>query len=398
MSIKKRAVLFLGSNGFPIGMAAIQRQIQLAKTFKLAGFEVTVLNWKGVHSRDRIKMEKIQSVGYFEEIKYLYTSGVPRYYHNFLLRNLLKVIGRIGELAVILKYNLTKNVNSFVVNCLELNELRYYYFIARILGVEVIYDYVEFVSSLGHRDMNDLPTNSFDYKFVKFADKFICISPFLESHLNSVAPNKSKLLIPPIIDFDYVASIKTTPSEKRYFLFCGSTAYRDIFHFVIQAFKKCSFKSGEFELYLVINGDAEIVKEIKKITSENSSITTFSDLRYDQLLALYKNALALLIPMSENLQDRARFPFKICEYTSAARPIITTAGGPIPFYFTNMVNAVISYKDDLSAFADGMQFIAAHPEKATEIGNAGYQLGRKVFNLSVYSDQVLSLVNNSQLK
>ena len=138
MAEKPGTVLFLGSNGFPFGMAAIQRQIQLAKSIKLSGPRVVVVNWKGVHTKPRIQSEHIQAAGNFEGIRYFYTSGSPAYPNNFLLRNFLKVIGRLGEFFLILYYRLFGNLQAFMINALELSELRYYYRIARFFGVKVM--------------------------------------------------------------------------------------------------------------------------------------------------------------------------------------------------------------------------------------------------------------------
>ena len=142
----------------------------------------------------------------------------------------------------------------------------------------------------------------------------------------------------------------------------------------------------------MVNGDSDQVQRIKNMATNQNAIRLLSGLAYEDLLGYYKGALALLIPMSDNLQDRARFPFKICEYTAAARPIITTAGGPIPHYFTNELNAIISNNGDVEGFASGLRFITTHPEKADHIGAAGYELGFRIFNYNSYSSGLFELI------
>ena len=53
---------------------------------------------------------------------------------------------------------------------------------------------------------------------------------------------------------------------------------------------------------------------------------------------MYKNATAHLIPLSNSIQDTARFPNKISEYLASAKPIITTDVGEIKHYFKDMDN------------------------------------------------------------
>jgi len=115
---------------------------------------------------------------------------------------------------------------------------------------------------------------------------------------------------------------------------------------------------------------------------------------YDDLIGYYKNARALLIPLQENLQDKARFPFKISEYTAAARPIITSDSGAVVEFFKDGENALLAKTGRISDFSAKLNFILENPQKAEQIGMNGYALGQNYFNYKSYRSTLLKLILN----
>ena len=391
-------VLYLGSNGFPFGSAMIQRQIQISKLFLDIGFKVNVLNRRGAHSKSIIQREKIKRSGKYQGIEYIYCSLIPYKSTNFIIRNSVKIVGYITEFLLIFYYVLFKGAKYFFCNSISLNQLKYYSFLAKILRAEFIYDYVEYMDSLGDRNKNEIIdiSNSFDHNFFKYTDKIVCISVFLKKHLEDLQYKKPIFKIPPIIDFSFFDKIEPKKDiESPYFLFCGSAAYYDLITFVIRAFSFSLADSVGYKLKLVISGSLDQLQRVKIYidTIENKeSIMILSKLPYIDLIGYYKSSVALLIPISNNLQDRARFPFKICEYTAAKRPIITSDTGAITQYFKNNVNALISESGDIESFASKMNLIIEKPDLVNKVGLKGYKLGKEVFNYRSYCDDFKSFV------
>ena len=377
-------------------MAAIQRQLQLARAMNADNTRVLVINRKGVHPPEVVKVEKIKTSGVYEGIEYIYASGTPVYPSNFLLRNSLKIIGKIGELLIVLYNLIFHDVQCLVINSLSLSELRYYYILSRIMRVQLVYDYVEFVSSLDDRTMKtSTGRQTFDDLFFKYTDSLIIISHFLEDHIRKAAPGLPYVIIPPIMDFEKFAAIENTPAETDYFLYCGSAHYLDVIEFIIEAYQKSHSSEQGVSLILVINGSPEELDTLKTSVRNNTHIKILSMLAYEALIGYYKNAKALLIPMQDNLQDKARFPFKISEYTAAARPIVTSNSGAVVDYFTDGVNALMAQTGDADDFATRLDFIVTNPEIAGQIGRKGYELGLKYFNYKSYSTALMSLIGQN---
>ncbi|RPD98011.1 glycosyltransferase [Aureibaculum marinum] len=395
--IRNNKILMLGSTGFPFGSATIQRQIQLAKSLINAGFEVYVINNRCSHLKSISKRENIKVFGNYEGIRYFYSSLLPYKSENVLKRFFFKILGAINEVIVIFYLRIFKKYKYIFLRTHQLKTIKYYSKISKLLNIELIYDYVEFYDSLGNREGSDIKTskiNSFDYNFLQYVNKVTVISNFLENHVNKLDPNVKMIKIPPIIDFDYFDNIKIENKSNNFFLFCGSIAYRDLVEFIINSYIKSTARKNNIKLKLVVNGDKEQVESLKKHIIEKGyqdDIFILSKLPYLELIQMYKSANALLIPIGNNKQDDARFPFKICEYTASKRPIITSNSGAIIEYFKDNQNAYIAKAEDIEDFSKKIDLVIEYPDQANEIGKNGYLLGKRVFNYTSYSDELKQL-------
>lgn len=395
----QETVIFLGSSGFPYGSAVIQRQIQLGKSLKEVNYNIVIICTRGVHSLRIIKREGITIHNYYQGIEYFYTSLLAHRPSNFLIRNLLKLLGHLLEILVIVFYRFFKNAKFIFNSSIKIEDLKYYYIISKILKMILIYDYVEMVDSLKKRDkleLNDL-VRIFDHEFYKYVDKLIVISSFLEEYIDKIAPSTPKIKIPPIIDFSYIDSINSKISPIPFFIFCGSAAYNDIIKFIIEAFIHSNAIEKNYELKLVVNGTFEQLNIINNYIKEkrvDTSIEIMSKLSYYDLISFYKSARALLIPISNNLQDQARFPYKICEYSASGRPIITSDSGSVIEFFEDKKTAFIAKTGDISDFSSNINLVISQPELANKVGYNGYLLGKKSFNYKTYSKDLENFVQN----
>jgi len=394
-------VLLLGTTGFPFGSATIQRQIQIAKALKNAGCNVRVLNNRSPHAKEVARKEKIVTKGTYQNIKYFYSSLFSYRPKNFLIRNLAKNVGVLLEFLAILYYRVFKNAKHLIYRTDSLKSLKYYYKIAKLLKMELIYDYVEFYDALGQRGENDVSKleTVFDYEFYKYTHKIIVISNFLEEHVNSLKVKKPLLKIPPIIDFTYFDSIKTKEVTQPFFLFCGSASYDDVIKFIISSYAASNAKNKGFNLKLVINGKQQQLEGIQQYIDTldvKNNINILSKIPYVSLVELYKTASALLIPITNNVQDQARFPFKICEYVAAKKPVITSDSGAIIEFFTDNKNALIAETDNLDDYSSKIRMVANNSDLAINIGKEGYKLGQRVFNYTTYSQPILNFLNTTK--
>ncbi|MET2984897.1 glycosyltransferase family 4 protein [Aureibaculum conchae] len=394
---EKTRILYLGSGGFPFGSAAVQRQIQLAKSLIHAGYEVTVVNNRSTHDKKIARRESLKILGRYQGIQYFYSSLFTYRPKNIFVRKAARLTGNVIEVLTLLYFKVFKRTNHILLRAHKLKTLKYYYFITRVLKLELIYDYVEFYDSISNRDIVTYKNtkNSFDFNLTKYLDKVIVISVFLDNHIMKLNADVPVIKIPPIIDFDYFKKIEFKRTRKPFFLFCGSAAYMDIIEFIINSYSKSIAINNGYGLKLVINGNSEQLGKLNDFIEKNGKkIELLTKLPYLDLIGLYKSATALLIPISNNLQDAARFPFKICEYVASSNPIITSDAGAITEYFEDNVNAFIAVSDNVDDFTNKLNIVIGQPELAVKVGNTGYEFGKTVFNYKSYSEDLRKLIES----
>ena len=390
---KLPTVLYIGQNGFPIGLAGIQRQLNLAKAMASIPARVVVISRKGVHDRRKPSLASLPAWGSTEGINFLFASGTPFYPEHFIPRNLLKIKGFVCEQWYIIYARLFLNARWVLFYSSSYPRLRYYRIFTRLLGQRLILDYVEFKAGLENRKLLEPSAQSnFDRLAHRYADGMIIISSFLRNHVRRLNPSLPIIVIPPVMDFTKLEIKRPKPPGKPYFLYCGSIQYRDVVDFILTSWRESNCAEKGFRLILVVNSH-KIGQDMASLFGPlDDSVALMSGLLYEELLAYYQGASGLLIPLMGNLQDNARFPFKLCEYTAAGRPIITSDSGAILEFFRDGENALVAKTGDPLEFAMKMRFVADHPEEAEKIGQAGHQTGLDHFNYASYTGELKRLI------
>ena len=386
-------IVYVGSNGFPYGMAQIQRQLYISKALSQAGYHVTVCSRKGVYRKSKNEKINIHRKGTHQGVDYVFASGVPYYRSNFLIRNTLKLVGLLGELRIIVGKKLNGNLHYLFVNTIALADLKYYFWLSRILKVKLVYDYVEQVSELSVSTGSDV---TFDKVFTKYCDCVIYISDRLLMNVVPVIPEDETLKIPPLTDFElFKAGESEAKTSQPYFLYCGSASYHEVIKFIIDAYDK--IEEARFELRLIVNGsdsEMDLIQKYVDNSGKSSKVQVFSGLPFDQLVAFYKGASALLIPLRDTVQDKARFPHKISEYLATGNPIITTHIGEIDNYFVDSENALIADEVTVESYSEKMRSVIEQGQFAKSVGAAGYKLGLRNFDFRCHSNPLNAFLQN----
>ncbi len=386
---KKQHLVYLGENGFPKGLAAIQRMTLIGRSLLLEAFNVTVVCRKGVWLSDEGLSEKTS--GNYEGIDYRYTTKSVFKPEGFIRRNIQKVKGLLQEYQYLRMLKKQGNLDVAIVsNMNAIHKLRYCIY-ASWLNFPVVLNFVEMNSSIpdGKSFLTKFIDRIFDQWIIKLFDGALPISDKLLVHYNLIAPTKPSLKLPILCDFEKF-NLKPHKVES-YFLYCGSIAYKEVINFVLKSYNNIDQK-GNTKLYMIISGGSkEETKQLEKRMNEtckNNSVQLFANIPYSQLVHLYTNAVALLIPLRPTVQDTARFPHKIGEYLASGNPVITTAVGEIKNYFKENETALIANSYEVAAFSEKMQYVLNNPKKAQQIGANGKVLGLREFDFRTKSKQL----------
>lgn len=392
---KKFHVVYLGESGFPVGLAAIQKTILLGKALIATGAKMTVINRRGKFKPGQ--PVEVQPEGDYEGIHYVYTTGTVYKPQGFLRRNLLKLKGIIGEYRYLRRLAKAGDLGAGIISCRDFIQVALYRLYSWLLGFPIALLYVEFASAMEHR--RGLYTKINDYLFdnfmVKRMDAALPISELLADNFRKVAPGKPIFKIPVICDFKPFEQPKRE-GRKPYFLYCGALSYKEVVDFILDSFDNMPGQS-DVNLHLLVSGGKkseyeQLDADIRKM-KKGDKVRVFSNVPYSELVDLYVNAIGLLIPLRPTLQDAARFPHKIGEYTAAANPIITTRIGEVPHYFEDGKTALISDNYDVAEYAEKMKFVADNPGEAARIGEQGRELGLREFNYINYGPRLKTFLS-----
>ena len=363
-------------------MASVQRMTLICKAFIYAGIKTTIIIRKGSWKQDQYKNFKYQ--GNFEGIDYIYTSKNVHKPIGFVARNFQKLKGIYGEYKHVQYLKKYDGLSMAIVSNRNVVHILRYKFYAWFLGFPLVINLVEKASSMEHKESIIKKANNYliDKWTMGFFDGALPISNDLMNFYNTVSSTNPRMKVPIICDFEKFKQARDTDVEP-YFLYCGSFHYVEVRNFVVKAFNGIS-ENENINLYMIVSGGSK--KETKQLQNDvnkvfkTDRVKLFSDIPYEQLVQLYINALALLIPLRNTVQDASRFPHKIGEYLASGNVVITTAVGEIKNYFEDEKTALIAENYDVDNFTEKMKYVLQNPEKAKKIGLKGKEMGLKEFN------------------
>ena len=392
-SLRQKHIVMLGESGFPRGLATIQRTILMSKAFLAGGAAVTVICRKGTQPRhEEIHFPK---EGKFEGIDYKYTANSIYRPDGFLKRNLHKIKGIFGEFNYLRNLKNTKGIDLAVVSELKVVHITRFLLYAKILNFPIALNFMEMTSSMQHRGSLIKRINDYvlDKWLIRIFDAALPISDRLMEYYETVAPTKPRLKLPILCDYDKFDRPRL--DDSPYFLYCGSFRYKEVRDFIIEAFERLS-ENKHMNLYMIVSGGskAETAALQEELNSRftDPAIKLFSNIPYEQLVQLYVDAKAMLIPLRDTEQDRARFPHKIGEYLASGNPVITTNVGEILTYFSDGENALVAQGYTRDTFAEKMKIVLEHPSEASKIGMKGKETGLREFDYKVHGARLMDFV------
>jgi glycosyltransferase involved in cell wall biosynthesis len=396
LSTERENIVYLGEARFPFGFAATQRMTLIGRAILRTGSKATVICRKG--SWDANQHQDFSYQGNFEGIDYIYTSKSVHKPKGFIKRNLQKLKGVYGEFRYLKHLRQNDTISLAIVSNRKIIHVLRYYIFSRYLGFPIAINLVEMASAMAHRSSFTEKINNylFDNWVLRLFDGALPISDKLMTFYQSKFPDKSAVKIPIICDFDKF-NIEKKQTQEPYFLYCGSVDYEQVRDFVIHAYKGIANKNG-YKLFMIISSEEQSrVKGLQeKLQKEfnTTDIKVFSNIPYQDLVSLYVNAKALLIPLRDTLQDTSRFPHKIGEYLASGNPVITTNVGEIQNYFTDEETALVTNTYNIGEFSEKMQYVVANPKNAIAIGLKGKELGLANFDYKILGEKIKMFSNS----
>ena len=293
-------------------------------------------------------------------------------------------IGEIKNFKRLVKYlNDHKSSDGYNIGIVELPMLHTYilYCLAlRKCGYRIFTISHEWAPTLHSTGINKLSNFLYSKTFGYLADGILPISEYIIEKIKHF--RKPYLKVPALADFESFDEI-TPLSDYPYYLYCASAKYFRIVSWVINAFCEYRKAGGTYKLKMILSGNSQDLQRVSDYVSEKGIVdlcVMLSHLKYENLQANYKGASALLIPLDpETVQDSARFPQKIAEYTASKKPMITSAVGEVNVYFDSRSAYLATY--DYISYANAMIKIEKDALKARETAEKAYSIGKENFDI-----------------
>lgn len=376
-------VFFVGLSKCPYANRACDIRLHsFAELFTLCGTDVTLLNRYSplIDSPDKHK-----SVSY--EIKELVKQR-----ESSRLNLLLFVWSILREFVFLINYRI-KGGKKVILHVYSGHyaDMLFYRLISWLCGYKVIYQYVEYRkdekrSSLYHR-LNGWLVDTLG---AKLWDGVIPITHFLNDRALEQNSSLKSLIGPPICDYSQFDKYRV--EKNNIVLFCGSAAYFEVIKLVIDSFKHSSLANlGEYSLELILAGSKV---EIEKVKSYYPQAIIKSALPYEELIQEYNKAKILIIPLRNTIKDISRFPNKVCEYAASKSVIVTTKYGEPAHFFEDGISAMIAEECNVKTIADKLTWLYENNNKIKEIGENGYKVGLKSFELTSYINNMKTFLES----
>jgi len=377
--------IHLGVSGFPqLNNATIQRMRLTFKSLNNTSLTPLIINKASL-----AKTGSKQHAGRYNGILYVNTASDPSRPDSFIKRNLNKLSGIIFEFCFL--YKKRKSINSAIFYSASFWELLYYSLLSRLFSFKLTIQYVEYRSSIPSRKKLLLRLNDylFDNYCFFYIDGIIVISEFLKER--SLAKNKKLpfIKVSAVTDFnDFL--IEPTKDHTDYLMYCGTIDYLPVIDLVMDLFERLKDnKVYTGNLMLVIGGNNaanfDTLDNRIKTSKFSSNIILKRNVAHKTIPALYLGADLLLIPLRKTLQDIARFPQKISEYTASKKAILSTNVGDVGHYFKSGDSAILADEYSVDSYYDTVSKYLRSKEEMLRIGENGYQVGMKNFNYLAYS-------------
>jgi glycosyltransferase involved in cell wall biosynthesis len=370
---------------FPHGMAGTNRLRLVSRALVEAGDEVRVLCLQ-VSERPPV-VENTRLRGTCQGIDFEYTTWTTVRYESFLLRRLAEAWGWVHGLARLAQLRAGGRMDvAYVLPDARPRGHHVVHLAAlKLLGVPAVWELNERPWSLGRSSLVRRRWSP-----LTGMAGVVSISDYLTAWARAEAERLGRSVevmeVPIVVDVDEHTLVPYPAAGPRSVVFAGSPAYDKTIKFILAAMERVWRSMPDCRL--VITGAHPSSPSARWLFAHLSGEQRVSLPGYvsrEELLALYGDASALLIPLFDDVRSTARFPTKIGEYLASARPVVTTGVGEVSRYFVDGVNGIVCPPGDPERYGDRIVEVLRDPVRAAKIGLEGRRLAETTFHYSLYS-------------
>lgn len=378
-------IVFVGLPGVPYLGRACDPRLANTANLLVEDCDVTIVNrysslrkntMQGIELNNKIRCKEI----------------LKRRHTGRLLSLILLVLSILTEPFCLYKIHRCKKIDWLHLYTGHYIDFVLYRLFAKLIGAKIVYEYVEFRSEKGARGLYHSLNNWLcDFKGAKLWDACIAISTYLTKSATKINNSLPVIMVTPLGDFDlFEQNKKAVDISGDYVMFCGSASYFEVIKFIIDSFSASKISKSK-KLLLVLAGNDQ---QVQRVTDYSPTCIVRRRLPYDELVAYYKHAYALMIPLRNTIEDIARFPNKICEYTAARGIIVTTSYGEMKYYFKDGENAVVADDCTVASIASKLDDLEDGKYDVASMRENCFNTGVEYFSMNSYAGKIYKFLNS----
>lgn len=377
-------VIISESASFPWGMAATSRVKLIAKGLMYLGHSVEYIGLRGAHTKKNGKRKRSDV---FEGIRYTYPGLFAVRPDNWFLRRVDDLFGKWNSMLYIYRMIRNKELDIIILYTRKYEAVKTWSKIAQKNNIKILLEICEWPAI--YENTKTKKSGLFCEKAPSMVDGVIPISSFITNELKKrnklPITDSSKIFeLPILIEYEkFKLNGSYNKSIGSYLVYTGSSHYYDIAVLILDAMHL--LKKDGININLKITGTLRGENKNKIVEIVNNygidDLVEFTGyLEEEELIETMRNARALLAPIPDDMQTRARFPTKIGLYLASGTPVLTNPYGEVANYLTDMENVIFMERFTAEALKDKVEYVLSNQEESEKIGEHGRKVALNNFD------------------
>jgi glycosyltransferase involved in cell wall biosynthesis len=208
-------------------------------------------------------------------------------------------------------------------------------------------------------------------------------------------PRPTIIEVPVLVDMAEQPAPRESSTGEPTIVFAGAPEYDDTIDFIVNAMEYVwpRFPACRLVITGARPGDPAAEALARRLTDRQDGcddrVRLAGYLSRNDLLDLYQQAYALLIPLFDDVRSKARFPTKTAEYMASGRPIVTTNVGEMARLLTDGETAFVSPVGNAEEYGLSICAVLADNELARKVGAAGRRFAQENFQYTVHGPRLV---------
>lgn len=392
---KKCVILF--NDPFPIGQAATNRILSIAKGLNENGIRPSLLVLRPTENHIRVNNFNVKGV--YEGIDYEYLSKTTVKANSKLGKVIQLLFSRLKLCVKILTLRKRTDVIVYPLDSLSLLILlRIILLLSNIKVLRHVDEFPPYI--LFPENYSSFSIRIYQLLFYRLVDAVLPMTQKLEEYYKAISPKTIPFLhLPMTVEVDRFTNQPEQEVGFEFITYCGNLGHnnKDGLPDLLHSFSLVNKKYPKIKLKIIGSSrtakDINILKELVQQLFLNESVIFTGSLSREEIPKHLCNSKVLVLSRPNNKQAEGGFPTKLGEYLATGKPVVVTSVGEIPNYLSDRVNAFIAEPSNYNNFGEKIIEVLDDYEFALRVGQAGRGVAIQHFDYRKQGELLSHFIN-----